>query len=364
MAVGQKAVVATGVVTGHVTCSDTQKPARGAEVSLVGVAPVMTKDGNRTRMMQTETSLDGSFVVRKLAPGDYYAVATMPGYVLPLVFDEHRNPSTNLDLSKVMASFPVVHVVAGRATAADLVIKHGGAIAGRVTFDDGSPAAGVRVSLEFAERGDAMYQLIEGDLRDLVMKRIVGQQTDDAGRYRIAGLPAGKYRVTVSLETQHPSLETVGNRTPESFFEESMDKQNIFVYAPGAFKKVDATVVELHGDEVADGVDVAVRLDGLHTLHGRVLAFSDRHGLSHTHLLLHDDAGFSSDVTTEVDGSFHFDYIPEGTYKLLVWDIGKPEDDAAPVYENINKTVMVTSQDMVLDDFLMKERKKAGEGAP
>jgi hypothetical protein len=371
MCAQQKAAAPMGTVSGHVMCSDTQKPARGAQVSLVGLAPVMTKDGNSLRIAQTKTSLDGSFVVPGLAAGDYYAVVTMAGYVLPLAADEGWKPPAKPDVNKVLANVPVVHVVAERTTSVDLTMKHGGVIAGRVAFDDGSPAAGMDITVQPTKGQNALNEYL-GELDEIRGEDTRILHTDDAGRYRMAGLPAGKYRVYAALETQHGATHTVGERTPESFFDEDgQARQNLFVYAPGVFKVADAKVVELNGDEVEDGVDVALRLDGLHTVRGRVLALSDRHSLSRATLFLKDDAGFDSKTEAEPDGSFHFDYIPEGTYKLFIWgrDItpGGPrgmEEENAHVYERVNTTVIVTVQDMVLDDFLLAEPKKPDAGEP
>lgn len=367
----QKAAVATGVVTGHVVCSDTQKPARGAEVSLLGVAPVMTKDGNALRVVMTKTSLDGSFVASGLVPGDYYAIATMLGYELPYGVDEKwdGNPRTMPDVSKVMANFPVVHVVAQRTVLIDLTMKHGGVIAGRVSFEDGSPATEVNVMLQPVGVRLGIAQEEVGGLGEIAGYHRLSARTDDAGRYRVAGLPAGKYRVTVALNTQQRSQEVVGGMTPDDFFsEDGKARQQIFFYAPGVVKEADAKLVELHGDEDAEGVDVALRLDGLHTIRGRVLTVAERRSPSWSMLFLKDDAGFETVVEAEPDGSFHFDYIPEGTYKLYVRGRevkagGKLWDDGSREYESVNTTVIVGAQDMVLDDFLLAERKKA-DAAP
>src|ERR1700733_10143341 len=79
-----------GTVTGHVLCSDTQLPARFAQVMLFGVPTEITAmpkpDSSDTaqvaaamkaltgsmNLVQTQTDIDGSFAATNVAPGDYY----------------------------------------------------------------------------------------------------------------------------------------------------------------------------------------------------------------------------------------------------------------------------------------------------
>jgi hypothetical protein len=87
----------TGTVTGHVTCGDTQRPARFATVALFGVPAQVTaapkadpnadstammqamadalKSLGKTNLVQTQTGTDGSFIATDVAPGDYYLFA-------------------------------------------------------------------------------------------------------------------------------------------------------------------------------------------------------------------------------------------------------------------------------------------------
>jgi len=96
----------TGSVSGHVTCADTQRPARFAHVVLFGVPAEVTdykkpdpdadstaqvmamatamKTLGKTKMVQVQTGTDGSYVATDVAPGDYYLFAAAPGYISPL----------------------------------------------------------------------------------------------------------------------------------------------------------------------------------------------------------------------------------------------------------------------------------------
>jgi hypothetical protein len=90
-----------GTVTGHVTCGDTQRPARFATVVLFSVPAEISQPAkldappNNTRymeafkaytamtLMQSQTDVDGNFFAGGVAPGDYYVFASVSGYVQP-----------------------------------------------------------------------------------------------------------------------------------------------------------------------------------------------------------------------------------------------------------------------------------------
>src|SRR6202012_1180432 len=101
---GQGSKPGTGTVTGQVVCGDTQKPARFAQVLLIGVpatltplakvdatdpksiqafTKAMTDAMKSTSFVLSQTGFDGSFAVDGGARGDYYVMASVPGCVQP-----------------------------------------------------------------------------------------------------------------------------------------------------------------------------------------------------------------------------------------------------------------------------------------
>ena len=105
----QPADAPAGTVSGVITCSDTQRPARFATVTLTPVpvdkpapaAKMMTDKeaeadpaaaikvfgglmGAMT-MLQGQTGLDGAYSIANVPPGDYYVSSTEPGYVSSMV---------------------------------------------------------------------------------------------------------------------------------------------------------------------------------------------------------------------------------------------------------------------------------------
>ncbi len=94
---GQGSKPGTGIVTGQVTCGDTQKPARFAQVLLISVPSAVTPMGKvdgtdpnsiqaftkamtdamkSTSFVLSQTGFDGSFAVEDVTAGDYYVMAS------------------------------------------------------------------------------------------------------------------------------------------------------------------------------------------------------------------------------------------------------------------------------------------------
>ena len=76
-----------GTVAGIVLCTDTGKPARFAEVQLLPAAMFsrgsQPGNGNQDLDETAVTGLDGRFTIEAVPPGDYYAYATLNGYLDP-----------------------------------------------------------------------------------------------------------------------------------------------------------------------------------------------------------------------------------------------------------------------------------------
>jgi len=382
----------TGVVTGHVTCGDTQRPARLATVSLVpkplakaAGAPaaadsnaVKSAEGKRSgqteekeevalQVVQGKTGLDGNFAIGRLPGGDYYAVATMQGYVLALG-DGQTGPDgvSAPDVNKVLANFPLVHVEADRSSSVELTMQRGGVITGRVVYEDGSPAANADVSATVSEGKDPMLQFLGGGLSQLrAGATVLRLQTDDEGRYRVAGLQPGKYVVSVNLNEGRGMMRMTGTTHSSMGSNDSEDQRQrpLVMYVPGVVRKSEAKVIEVHAGEVVSADDLLVNLSGLHHVSGRVLALSDRHPMENVGLFLSADKDFSAWGNAGADGSFRLDYVPDGTYTLRASGMDmKPGSkpgftEIGHFYSLKGVSVVVAGQDLVMDDLLLPEHK-------
>lgn len=362
--------VATGLVSGHVICSDTRKPARFADVALVrkqepppaGVPYWLGGPQTPESLMleKTRTDIEGGFVFPDVPEGDYYVVATMGGYVLPVPLVKAAN-AAKPDASEVMAQFPLVHVTQTRPATAEISITRGGGISGTVRFDDGSPVVGAQVSAVPTEgRTPSMFYLGMGFSRALPQGR--SWETDDAGHYRISGLAPGKYLLRMTLQLTSAE-RMIGNRYTMHFSRAHAAVTEMQVYAPGSFLKSEGKAVEITGDEMHADADIEVALSGLHTVRGRLQAGEDLHAPAAARLSLTNGDGLYRDSAVAADGTFHFDLVPSGSYKLEVngaYDLrnGSSLDDNQPEtgegYLPEKLDVLVEEHDVVLDPMTLK----------
>jgi 5-hydroxyisourate hydrolase-like protein (transthyretin family) len=216
---------ASGTVTGHVLLDDTKGPAHNATVHLQPAAELEAdapsgqtagrESGSVTVGVQAR--LDGSFAFSHIAAGHYYVIASCPGYISPntlLSLAEERSGYGDwrpLDLAhaaakkRILAALPRVTAQPGVPAAIDATLDRGAAISGAVTYDDGTPAAGLRVSAlaRMTENGKETWA--EFNTRPHGQGESVF--TDDRGNYRIAGLPARAYIVRVDASRTLPRVE-------------------------------------------------------------------------------------------------------------------------------------------------------------
>ena len=162
---GQASKPGTGTVTGHVICQDTQKPARFGNVLLYEVPKSITPAvnfedmdsraadaamkaqmdaTNSVNVVQLPTAMDGSFAAENVPPGDYYAMAAIPGYVQPRNLVQAAYDAGE-DLTKGITGVSIVHVSADRSAHAEITAIRGAAVEGHILWDDGGPVSGALV---------------------------------------------------------------------------------------------------------------------------------------------------------------------------------------------------------------------------
>jgi len=371
---------AAGVVTGHVVFADTQRPARFALVTLVRVPDKATLDADMNGevvkhapsvvILNGTTGLDGSFTVADVPAGDWYAVANMQGYVLPIAKvgedDEDYNDAT------LMREVPVVHVTANRSSDIDLALHRGGAIAGRLEFEDGSPVVGGTVRIDPVEGKSGAGRLRLQYMEALNRYDTGTTQTDDQGRFRFAGLAPDKYLVSANVFTGNGwRLMFDGERMTHGY----VGRQGIVtVYAPETFRHKDAKVYEIKGDEQIGDADIRVALSGLHTVTGRLVGKEDGQPLNWGDVGLEpDDKEFVRNASVQADGTYRFEYVPPGTYTVTVRTAATVVDPKAPNYDAreylrrfvvAKVSVVVGQHDVRMDDLLLVAEKPDKDDPP
>lgn len=354
-----------GAVTGHVYAADTQRPARFADVELVQEQEIdrggRGRGVNYNSAARARTALDGSFRIENVPPGDYYVVASMTGYVSPVMVARMTQ--------QPLSGAPQTHVAANNASDVVVTMERGAVVTGRVTYDDGTPVSGAPVRLfgvGSPSSTGGVVNMFAGGFGGISFGGGF-TQTDDRGVYRVMGVAPGKYVVSTIVQT-----ETVGEgRTNRQVFRMP---QSLTVYAPTTMHKAEAQVVEIHGGETVDGVDVRVGLNGLHAVKGTVTSKADGHALNAGFVSLFDTSDNSAlrTATVDADGSFRMDYIPTGSYRLDVigQDRTQPDGngDRPPTtpgrrYERTSVNVTVGDHDAALDAVQVDEVKSSQNAA-
>ena len=307
---------ATGTVTGHVYCADTNAPARMARVRLESAKE---SSGNNPQSSSdlpvggiVQTALDGSFIIPDVPPGAYYVIATLNGYLSP----QPRPENDDEALPPAPAGKPPVAalkitVQADQAASIDIRLERGAAVSGTVRFDDGSPAVGVHVGPVHIARSEtkSSYSDDFGVQGDVV--------TNDLGRYRISGMQGGRYAVEALLS--HVDLVPRGNR--DSPFSDMM-RSVLVVYSGDATRKSAAVSFTLSPGEERTGEDITIPLSKLHTISGVVTAARDGHPINAGNLALMspEDKELVADAEIASDGTFQIEAVPEGSYILRIRD--------------------------------------------
>ena len=314
----------TGTVTGRIICNDTQRPARFADVTLIAV-PSGTDTRGRFggQRAGARTDLDGIFTAANVAAGDYYATATATGYISQNnVVQAGLSPNASPDALAALAALPVVHVSAGTSSTVNLTLERGAVIAGKMTWDDGSPAGGVQVN---AVTQTVQTQTAAQQLQGVTLGAFGGFQgggfggggfgstTDDRGQFRLTGLAAGVYLLRATV------VAPVAVNAPATFSR----SVGVTMYAPGKVRKSDATVITLGAGEERDDVQFQLDLRALHKVSGHVNAVSGSTiGSGTVRITDSQDSSLTRTGPIGTDGSYVLNYVPDGTYTLTVPNAG------------------------------------------
>ncbi|HEX8719739.1 MAG TPA: carboxypeptidase-like regulatory domain-containing protein, partial [Pyrinomonadaceae bacterium] len=203
---------------------------RESERGVPGVAVgVFSADpAQRLRVVaRAKTDAEGRYALANLAPGRYQVLPYAPAYVV-------HGQGDGFPQGRPLRLQPGEEV-----KDLDFRVERGAVITGRVTDGDGNPVVAEPVTVEpILAPGSEPPPRFNFDMRD--------QMTADRGVYRVYGLPAGRYRVSV------------GSGGDEGAIAVSFQRRKIFrrTYHPDVTEAAQARVVELGAGDEAEGVDV------------------------------------------------------------------------------------------------------------
>ncbi len=300
-----------GTVTGTVICADTGKPARFAVVELLA-APGGPAGENSPGDEETETDLEGIFKIEAVSPGEYFAYSTLDGYLNPIYGVDFERLSSasenNQDTADLIEQWRehMVQVTVSAHTTTDFTIQieRGAEVSGTVSYDDGSPAIGMRFALYRKNAKGGWIGVGPQSERDFSLDA----KSDAHGRFTVTNLPAGEYAVCTLLP---------GDNQPGS----------PQVCLGNVFRKRDAHTVAVSAGEAVSGADIVVPLSGIHPVAGSLLlAISGKSPTkAKLRLLYADDREEAMAVDMFADGSFLFPFVPQGSYILAVTDASYTE---------------------------------------
>jgi protocatechuate 3,4-dioxygenase beta subunit len=292
-ALGQVAGVAgkpagRAVIEGVVTKEPGSEPVKKALIELI--AENQAEGGDYTAV----SGANGGFRIEGIVPGRYHLFAERTGL---LEVDKHRARSDGR----------VLTLAAGQELK-DLQIRLQAAavVRGRVTDEDGDPLPNAQVAVlrqTFAS-GRSKWE------------QAGAERTNDLGEYRIAGLPAANYYVSVSPPPDFKSLieaAGVAAAEPRGTKPEATSYQT--TYYPGTADRGQATPVELHaGDDFP--VNFSLTPTPSLSIRGSVVNLPPRSSAA-IMLQSRDFSLVLNGAEMHQDGSFVIHDVAPGAYTIL-----------------------------------------------
>lgn len=239
------APVATASVAGQVKIGE--KGVAGAVVSLTSAVTNSPAGANRQRNQpfapptsggQAVTDAEGRFQINNVAAGSFRVMVTAPGYVL-----------AGSGLTVQVAEGQVVQNLA-------LAVTKGGVITGNVKHGT-RPVIGEPVTLTPV---DAAGQPVQMRLPNGLNFR-----TDDRGVYRIFGLPAGRYLLSVGRG--EVGFGGGGRRGGPNAGGNAWQR----TYYPDALEAAAATAVTVEPGQELTGIDIRMAVRNTYAIAGRVV---------------------------------------------------------------------------------------------
>jgi hypothetical protein len=304
-----------------------------------------TEFGRRGREFGAVTNGRGEFQIKNVSAGKYFVMVDAAGVITPIsLLNFEQLNSETIEMDEIKKQFEEISVDGVSDKEVQIKARRGGAIGGRITYEDGDPAINVRVGVMRRKNGQASRFLT-----GISPAALFGIQTDDRGMYRIAGLPPGEYIVSAAENIEHgDARQTVG----DDFFSQGLFGGNSLavVYYQNATSLRSATPVKIEAGEEEKNIDITLPERALHTIAGVVRSRRDGRPLRGARISIENKeealpAPIMSELqvvgTTDETGQFTINEVPDGSYTITV----QPSfEDAGP--ETIAATaVTVTGEE-------------------
>lgn len=293
----------TGVIAGRVMIGD--KAAPGVAVLLL---PSERGGPMRKAVAKAATDFEGYYRLTNVPAGRYSVTPIAPTMVGP-----NEAMSGQMGRAVVLAEGETVEKI-------DFVLTRGGVITGRITDAEGKPVVDERVQL------DAIDNTNRG--RFWASSNPFMFQTDDRGIYRIYGIPAGRYNISVGHSSQDGMTRVgFGNRR---YFQRT--------YYPGETDIKKAAAIEVTEGGEAKDVDIKLgRRAQAFIATGRVVDAATGEPVANL-IIGHGSyrqnerrlMGYGFGSRTDARGQFRIESLMPGRYAAFVWSENETYSDPVP----------------------------------
>jgi hypothetical protein len=338
-------------ISGAVFDAATGKPFAGAEVLIwsitsgviEGVVPIVVVrsacdrcDAYGAMLYRLRTNSQGHFSVGHLVSGRYRISAVAAGYAEQFFQVQERFMSPTVFSLRPGEKRDDVQISLPRAAV----------LSGRVLDDHGQPVLDASVQvLQYGPPGARQKRLVP----------ITGTQTDDSGRYRLFGLPPGRYyldaRYQPGIDLSSRSRTGIGCEAPSEYaiFSGRYDVDlSPLIYYPGVTDAADAKPIDVRAGQLISRLDISVRpmnpderaqlkparplppLSGDCQASGRILNAATGQPMRNTWVFLASGDAWSPqpgiETRTGADGQFDLRSLPCGwSLPLVAWSAGYVE---------------------------------------
>ena len=270
------------------------KAAAGIPVAVIGSDP-----GIRRAAAQATTDDEGRYRLLGLSAAQYQVMALAPSLI----------PAEGNNNYPFYGAAKTVLLSAGESVEdVDLKLVRGAVITGRVTDEEGKPVVEERIELQQADEKGAQGR----QMSNLSPMNYQMFQTDDRGIYRLYGLPAGRYKISVG-SNPNGGFSSSGARGyfPQTFYPDTNDATK-------------AAVVEISEGGEAANIDIRLgHRSETFSVAGRVVDSESGQpvpGIRPTYGRISKEnpgsGAYLTGLPTNSQGEFRFDGLEPGHYTI------------------------------------------------
>jgi len=281
---------------------------RGSGEGIRRATVILVRSDVKGEFLSTTTDNDGGFRFNQLPPGAYRLTVSHPSYLA----QEYAAPGSGKSgsLIRIPADPPNAPLT--------IALMPQATLAGRVTDEDGEPAAGAEATALRIGYRRGQRELVDS-----------GRATTGSnGEFRIGALAPGRYLVKAGLHRhfRHQSADK-SNAPPELGYAAT--------FYPNSVDTIGAVPIRLSAGADVTGIEIRLQVAPVVHVKGRVVT-TDGVPVASAVVVVGDENGTSVTMTADnvtrsrADGSFDM-ATTSGSYYVMVMPSGQPDNMSANV---------------------------------